>query len=197
MCYDVTCRYGAGAGNTGLSCAVSCCCCDEPDIVEPAAWHLNLLHTRLARDGNDGLKLGATDSAHRDGLHWFNILKMFEFEREGIKKTKKSSKFKSERRVPCNYLIVFASPEPAPPSGVCPSYLCCLAGGHFDWRYWRGLLNRQELLAKRHVDRKCYRFLRGIGGRGSHRHHSDLGRRTKHSGMYPNKVSRICDKCQF
>lgn len=85
MCYDVTCRYGAGAGNTGLSCAASCCCCDEPDIVEPAAWHLNLLHVWLARDGNDGLKLGATDSAHRNGLHWFNILKMFECKREAIK----------------------------------------------------------------------------------------------------------------
>lgn len=85
MCYDVTCRYSAGAGNTGLSCAASCCCSDEPDIVEPAPWHLNLLHIRLARDGNDGLKLGATDSAHRDGLHWFNILKMFGCEREAIK----------------------------------------------------------------------------------------------------------------
>lgn len=57
--------------------------------MEPAAWHLNLLYVRLARDGNDGLKLGATDSAHRDGLHWFNILKMFGCEREAIKSKRK------------------------------------------------------------------------------------------------------------
>ena len=76
MCYDVTCRYGASTGNTGLPCAASCCCCDEPDILEPAAWHLNLLHIRLVCDGNDGFKLGATDSGHRDGLHWFNVLKI-------------------------------------------------------------------------------------------------------------------------
>lgn len=83
--YDVTCRYGAGAGNTGLSRAASCGCCDQPDIVESAAWHLNLLHIRLACDGNDGLKLGATDSAHRDGLHWFHVLTMFRRKGEVIR----------------------------------------------------------------------------------------------------------------
>lgn len=62
--HDVTCGYGAGAGNAGLSCAASCGCRDEPDIVEPAARDLDLLHVRLCRDGNDGLKLGATDPAH-------------------------------------------------------------------------------------------------------------------------------------
>lgn len=77
VCPDVTCGDGAGAGNTGLSRAARRRCRDEADVVEPAARHLDLLHVGLAGDGNDGLKLGATNSAHRDGLHWFHVLKAF------------------------------------------------------------------------------------------------------------------------
>lgn len=178
--YDLTCRYGAGAGNTGLSCAASRCCCDEPDIVEPVARHVNLLHVRLARDGNDGLKLGASDSAHRDGLHRFNTLRMFGREREAIQ-DKQTATSHATIWLCLHRQNLPYSPPAATGAGVCPSYLCCrLAGGHLDRRDRRGLLNRQELLAKRHVDGQRYRLLRSVGGGGSHGHHGDLGGRFKH-----------------
>lgn len=49
--------------------------------MEPATWHLNLLHIRLARQWDDGLELGGTDSSHSHRLHWFNVLKLFRYNR--------------------------------------------------------------------------------------------------------------------
>lgn len=87
-CLEVTCLYRAGAGTTGLPRAASCGCCDEADVVEPATWHLNLLHIRLGGQWDDGLELGATDSSHSHRLHWFNILKMFTYNRRHTFKSK-------------------------------------------------------------------------------------------------------------
>lgn len=104
-CNDVTCWYGAGAGNTGLTCAASRCCCDEPDIVEPAACYLNLRHIRLARDGNDGLKLGAADSAHR--VHRFNILKDFRRRTSALKPKDEEKKKKKRRSCESHAFMLF------------------------------------------------------------------------------------------
>lgn len=45
--------------------------------MEPASWHLNLLHVGLGGQWDDGLELGAADSSHSHRLNWFNVLKRF------------------------------------------------------------------------------------------------------------------------
>ena len=71
VCVCVTCLYGAGAGTAGLSRAAGCGCRDEADVVEPAAWNLNLLHVGLGGQWDDGLELGGTDSSNSHRLDWF------------------------------------------------------------------------------------------------------------------------------
>jgi len=44
--------------------------------VEPATWNLDLLHIRLGGQWDDGLELGAADSAHGHSLPWFKTLKI-------------------------------------------------------------------------------------------------------------------------
>lgn len=52
---------------------------DEADVVEPAARDLDLLHVGLGAQRDDGLELGAADSSHGHRLHWFDVLKTFQW----------------------------------------------------------------------------------------------------------------------
>lgn len=68
----LTCLHGAGAG---LARAAGCGRRDEPDVVEPASWNLDLLHVLLGGQRDDGLELGASDSSHCHGLDRFDALR--------------------------------------------------------------------------------------------------------------------------
>lgn len=67
----LTCLHGAGAG---LARAAGRGRRDEPDVVKPASWNLNLLHVLLGGQRDDGLELGASDSSHGHRLDRFDVL---------------------------------------------------------------------------------------------------------------------------
>lgn len=53
----------------GLSRAAARGGSDQPDVVEAAAWHLDLLHVGRGGQGKNGLKLGGAHPSHRHSLH--------------------------------------------------------------------------------------------------------------------------------